>query len=161
MSLKEHKPATPSSMDELVKPQTMRKGHNSFNPKNPHPSHFKTTLGTSTEDTSPISLDSKPQSSTTSSRIQRFGSRMTVALEENPAYHPLGGPDYIKVLAKYNLFGVDEHLGLVVCRFVNAGSSLGRHPQIIKVEQFSAQGNPEVLAHVVIGNPPQSMYIHT
>ena len=142
MSLKEENTPTPSPMDEHVK----LREHNSFNPKNPYP-HFKTVPGTSAEDTSPIPVYSIPI---------RFP---YVALDENPAYHPLGGPDYLKVLSKYNLFGNDEHLGLVVCRFVNAGSRLGRQPQIIKVEKFSAQGNQEFLAHVVIGNPPQSMYI--
>jgi len=81
----------------------------------------------------------------------------TVDLEWNPAYHPLGGPEYLKILAKYNLFNEDERHGRVVCRFVNAGNLRDRQPQVIKVEEFSAQGNQEFLAHISIGNPPQSI----
>jgi len=81
----------------------------------------------------------------------------TVDLEWNPAYRPLGGPEYLKILAKYNLFNEDERHGRVVCRFVNAGNLRDRQPQVIKVEEFSAQGNQEFLAHISIGNPPQSI----
>ena len=81
----------------------------------------------------------------------------TLELEENRAYVPLGGPDYLKVLAKYNLFSTDEQQGRVVCRFVNTGNVKDRQPQIIKVDNYSAQGNQEFLAHIFIGNPPQGI----
>jgi hypothetical protein len=81
----------------------------------------------------------------------------TVELVENKAYHPLGGPDYLKILAKYDLFGEDKNFGRVVCRFVNAGNVRNREPQIVKVEEYSAQGNQEFLAQVSIGNPPQGV----
>ena len=95
---------------------------------------------------------------TTSSPVRPFRRTPTVELEENPAYHPLGGPDYLKILAKYNLLGKDEHQGLVVCRFTNAGNIGTRQPQVIKVDQFSAHGNQEFLAHVAIGDPPQGIF---
>ena len=148
--------ATPSTMDRHVKLHTSHQHHNTFpleNERTPHPLHFQTAPATSADDTSPTSAE--PESSTSSSPIRRFRRTPTVELDKNPAYHPLGGPEYLKILAKYDLFGNDPNQGLVVARFVNAGSRSGRHPQIIKVEEYSAHGNQEFLAHVSIGNPPQ------
>lgn len=157
-SSKEEGIETPPTMDGLVKLQTTHHQHNTFPleiPKIPHPSHFQTAPASTADNTSPTSPE--PESHT-SSPIRRIRRTPTVELDKNPAYHPLGGPEYLKVLAKYDLFGNDEHQGLVVCRFVNAGSSSGRHPQIIKVEEYSAHGNQEFLAHINIGNPPQSTW---
>lgn len=158
-SSKEEELATPPTMDGLVELQTTHHHNNTFpldTSRTPHPSHFQTTPAASADNTSPTSPE--PESSTSPRPIRRFRRTPTLELDKNPAYHPLGGPEYLKVLAKYDLFGTDEHQGLVVCRFVDAGSSVKRHPQIIKVEEYSAHGNQEFLAHIVIGNPPQSIF---
>jgi hypothetical protein len=43
----------------------------------------------------------------------------------------------------------------MICRFVNTGSARERLPQIIKVEEHSANGNQEFLADITVGDPPQ------
>jgi hypothetical protein len=165
LSTKNDETDTPPSNDGLVKLQSMRQQNRTFpeqSPKQPHPSHFKTAPARmSTEYTrnpSPIDTSSTTPHSGSPNRSPKRSP--TVELEENKAYVPLGGPDYLKILAKYKLFGNDEHHGRVVCRFVNAGNIKDRQPQIIKVDEFSAQGNQEFLAHITIGNsnPPQSMF---
>lgn len=127
------------------------------NPRRPHLSQYQTAPAAAVDTTSATPI-SGPNSSATESPTRRFRRAPTVELEENPAYHPTGGPEYLHILAKYNLFGRDEYHGRIVSRFVNAGNIRERHPQVIHVEEFSAQGNQEFLAHIKIGNPPQSKY---
>jgi hypothetical protein len=140
----------------------MHQEHREFPLQSPHPSYFHTAPpAPAVEGSSTVSsrFNSPKGSNTTDSSRRRFRrSSSTVELEENKAYHPLGGPEYIKILAKYQLFSSDEHHGRVVCRFVNTGSSRNRRPQVIKVEEHSAQGNQEFLARISVGNPPQSNY---
>jgi len=157
--VKEEEIATPPSMDEVNRLQTIPQKHHTFPPdnsRNQHLSHFRTAPAAAADNTSPISPGNGTMA--TSSPVRPFRRTPTVELEENPAYHPLGGPDYLKILAKYNLLGKDEHQGLVVCRFTNAGNKGTRQPQVIKVDQFSAHGNQEFLAHVAIGDPPQGIF---
>lgn len=75
----------------------------------------------------------------------------------NKAYVPVGGSDYINVLAKYNLFATDERYARVVSRFENAGDVRNRRPQTLPVEEHSAQEDQEILAQITIGTsyPPQ------
>ncbi len=139
--------------------------HNTFpqqDPKKPHPSHFKTSPASTTDDMDTVSPLSPghpnwPASATSESsqRIRPIRRRSTIELHENPAYHPQGGPDYLKILAKYKLFATDERNGRIVARFVNTGRAKERHPQVIKVEEYSANGNQEFLADITVGDPPQ------
>jgi hypothetical protein len=134
------------------------KHHQTFPASNPSrglPSHSKTAPSNiadehaASPDRTPMKVDIP---------IKPVKRAPTVELVENKAYRPLGGPDYIKILAKYNLFGQDQYHGRVVCRFVNTGNVVNRQPQIVKVEEYSSeQGNQEFLASVTIGNsnPPQ------
>ena len=158
-SQKEKEIATPPSMDEVADPQTISHEHHTFPPdnlRNQHPSHFRTAPAAAAANTSPISPGNR--TAAPSGTVRPFRRTPTVELEENPAYHPLGGPDYLKILAKYKLLAKDEHQGLIVCRFTNAGNKGTRQPQVIRVDQFSAHGNQEFLAHVAIGDPPQSIF---
>jgi hypothetical protein len=146
--------------------EMIRQQHKTFPaeaPRTRHPSHFKTTPAETSADSSASASPVSPDSPTMMSRRPRGPLKRapTIELEENPAYRPQGGPDYLKILAKYKLFGKDERQGRVVCRFVNAGNIRNRQPQMVKIEEFSAQGNQEFLAHIHIGNsdPPQSIPI--
>lgn len=144
--------------------ETKRQQHKTFPPEATRarlPSHFKTTPAETSDATSasasPVSPDSPFMMSRRSTGPLKRAP--TIELEENPAYRPQGGPDYLKILAKYKLFGKDDRQGRVVCRFVNTGNIRNRQPQMVKIEEFSAQGNQEFLAHIRIGNsdPPQSI----
>jgi hypothetical protein len=123
-------------------------------PSHPVPSHSQTTPSTvvdeptATPDRPPIAVDIP---------VRPIRRTPTVELVENTAYHPLGGPDYLKILAKYDLFRKDKNNARIVCRFVNEGNATNRQPQIVQVEEFSAQGNQEFLAQVKIGTPPQGI----
>jgi hypothetical protein len=150
------------STEPPLKIDTLRAVHHQTFPlentrRRPHPSQYQTAPA-ATVDAASTTPASAPTSSATESPTRRFRRTPTVELEENPAYHPTGGPEYLHILAKYNLFGSDEHHGRIVSRFVNAGNIRERHPQVIHVEEFSAQGNQEFLAHIKIGNPPQSTF---
>jgi hypothetical protein len=141
----------------IVKLESAADGHNhqtfpASTARHQLPSHSKTAPAKTVDQTAPrlsmkVDIPEKP--------IRPIRRSPTVELVENKNYHPLGGPDYLKILAKYNLFGEDKNFGRVVCRFVNAGNVSNREPQIVKVEEYSAQGNQEFLAQVRIGNPPQ------
>jgi hypothetical protein len=128
------------------------------NPSVPDPPHSDTQpTEVSAPETSTVAHnngDINSNSAPASSR--RLRRSQTVELLENSAYRPLGGPEYIKVLAKYELFSSDQQQGRVVCRFVDTGNAKTRRPQMIKVEEYSANGGQEFLAQVYIGNPPQS-----
>src|SRR5437773_12022794 len=127
---------TPPAMDGLVRLQThsIRQEHRTVpdqSPRPPHPSHFRTAPAVTTSHDSPISPGdtsrpfagvSQASTSPSSSPARYFRRSPTVELEENPEYRPLGGPEYLKILAKYNLLVTDEQHHLVVSRFVNAGS---------------------------------------
>src|SRR5438046_3300946 len=105
--------ATPPSMDQVIRLQNIPQEHHTFPPDNPrsqHLSHFRSAPAAAADNASPISPGNV--TSAGSSPIRPFRRTPTVELEENPAYHPLGGPDYLKILAKYNLLGRDEHQGL-------------------------------------------------
>jgi hypothetical protein len=158
-SIKDTESSTHSTEPPL-KIDTLRAVHHQTFPlepqRRPHPSQYQTAPA-ATVDAAPVMPASAPNSSATGSPTRRFRRTPTIELEENPAYHPTGGPEYLHILAKYNLFGSDEHHGRIVSRFVNAGNIRDRHPQVIHVEEFSAQGNQEFLAHIKIGNPPQSI----
>jgi hypothetical protein len=147
--------------------EALRQQHKTFPeqaPKKPHPLHYRTSPAATSDDLetlSPLSPSPENESTQTSSesprRIRPVRRRSTIELHENPAYHPQGGPDYLKILAKYKLFDKDERHGRIVCRFVNTGSAKERHPQIIKVEEHSANGNQEFLADILVGDPPQGI----
>jgi len=157
-SLKDNDSSTHSTEPPLRLDTLRAVPHQTFpldNPRRPHPSQYQTAPAAAV-DTTPAMPASGPNSSATGSPTRRFRRAPTIELEENPAYNPTGGPEYLYILAKYNLFGRDEHYGRIVSRFVNAGNIRERHPQVIHVEEFSAQGNQEFLAHIQIGNPPQS-----
>jgi hypothetical protein len=158
----------PSQSNGMVKLEPARKAnrqqHKTFPadaPRRRHPSHFKTTPPETADNvSSPVSPDSPAaQDMMARNPARPFKRTPTIELEENPFYRPKGGADYLKILAKYKLFGKDDRNGRIVCRFVNAGNIKNRQPQIVKVEEFSAQGNQEFLAHITIGNsnPPQGI----
>jgi hypothetical protein len=158
----------PSQSNGMVKLEPARESdrqqHKTFPsdaPRRRHPSHFKTVPAETADNvSSPVSPDSPAAQDMMARKPTRpFKRTPTIELEENPSYRPQGGPDYLKILAKYNLFGKDDRNGRIVCRFVNAGNIKNRQPQIVKVEEFSAQGNQEFLAHITIGNsnPPQGI----
>jgi hypothetical protein len=162
-------PSPPQQNGALVKLTSLRESkpqeHNTFpqqDPKKSDPSHFKTSPASTSDDMETVSPQSPsppngPISTTPGSwqRIRPVRRRSTLELHENPAYHPQGGPDYLKILAKYKLFDTDERHGRIVARFVNTGSAKERHPQVIKVEEYSANGNQEFLADITVGDPPQ------
>jgi len=77
--------------------------------------------------------------------------RSTIELQENKEYRPKGGPDYLRILAKYHMLG-DKSNERVICRFVRPGNTSERRPEIVKIDNISPQANQEFLAHVVIGN---------
>jgi hypothetical protein len=101
--------------------ESLRQLHKTFPeqaPKKPHPSHFNTTPESTTDDidsVSPLSISppNEPthQSTEPRKRVRPLRRSSTIELHENPAYHPEGGPDYLKILAKYDLFGTDERHG--------------------------------------------------
>jgi len=140
--------------------------HHTFplvNPHQPHPSHFQTAPSSSTEThvESPSEMSpavEMPQESRFSARSRTMRPKprrkSTLELQENKLYHPRGGPDYLYLLAKYNLFGDgDGQPGArVICRFVRQGNARERRPQVIKIEQDVAESNQEFLAHVTIGD---------
>lgn len=163
-------PSPPPQNGAFVKLTSLRESKlhesNTFpqqDPKKPHPSHFKTSPASTTdmESVSPLSPSppNRPASTTpkSSQRVLPIRRRSTIELHGNPAYHPQGGPDYLKILAKYNLFETSESYGRVVARFVNTGSAKERHLQVIKVKEYSANGNQEFLADITVGDPPQSI----
>jgi len=150
-------------VDGLVVLQTSRPEDVSTRPRRPRlpPGSRSASAPASLRETpttgSPIEDREHPVSSTGPSRPLRRAP--TVELVCNRAYRPTGGPEYVKLLAKYKLLKTDKHQGLVVARFVNAGSRAWRKPEIIKVSQFSAKGNQEFLAEITIGTSrgaPQS-----
>jgi len=150
-------------VDGLVVLQTSRPEDVSTRPRRPRlpPGSRSASAPASVRETpttgSPIEDREHPVSSTGPSRPLRRAP--TVELVCNRAYRPTGGPEYVKLLAKYKLLKTDKHQGLVVARFVNAGSRAWRKPEIIKVSQFSAKGNQEFLAEITIGTSrgaPQS-----
>jgi len=151
--------------------EAARQQHKTFPeqaPQKPHPSHYNTSPAAINDDTietiSPLSY-SPPNGLTHISEadspqfVRPVRRKSTIELHENPAYHPQGGPDYLKILAKYKLFLRDErHGGRIVCRFVNTGNAIARQPQIIPVKEYSANGNQEFLADIHVGDPPQRTY---
>ena len=159
-SIKDTESSTHST-DAPLKLDTLRAEHHTTfpldNARRPHPSQYQTAPA-AVVDTNVATPASAANASATGSPTRRFRRAPTVELEENPAYKPTGGPEYLHILAKYNLFGSDEHHGRIVSRFVNAGNIRDRHPQVIHVDEFSSQGNQEFLAHIQIGNPPQSTF---
>jgi hypothetical protein len=160
--------AQPSQSNGMVKlepnREKIRQQHKTFPseaPRSRHPSHFKTAPAETVDHDSPPVSPVSPAAQNMMARkpARPFKRTPTIELEENPLYKPQGGSDYIKILAKYNLFDKDDRNGRVVCRFVNAGNIKNRQPQIVKVEEFSAQGNQEFLANITVGNcnPPQGI----
>jgi hypothetical protein len=149
--------ATPPPIDGLVKLQTTRQLEDDSTltsrvikpPPGSRSASAPASVGGSPPPESPIDLSQRPLSSSGHPRPLRRA--QTVELVPNTAYRPTGGPEYIRVLAKYKLLKEDKHQGLIVARFVNAGSRKFRKPEIIKVDQFSANGNQEFLADVTIG----------
>lgn len=155
---------TPSGTNGVVKLKSAQdegKPSSVEAPRRPSPSFLDVPLTrtTSPEVMSPIQTPDAPAVGSSRAIASRLMSkRSTVELEENLAYHPQGGPDYLKILAKYQLFGSDQHSGLVVCRYVQAGNIRDRQPQIIPVESHSARGNQEFLANIFVGEPPKRMF---
>lgn len=148
--------ATPPPIDGLVKLQTTRLHEDNSTlttitkpPRGPRSASAPASVGGSPPPESPINFTQRPNSSSGHHRPLRRAK--TVELVPNKAYKPTGGPEYIRVLAKYKLLKEDKHQGLIVARFVNAGSRKFRKPEIIKVDHFSANGNQEFLADVTIG----------
>jgi hypothetical protein len=149
--------ATPPPIDGLVKLQTTRLHEDDSTltsrltkpPPGSRSASAPASIGASPPPESSIDITQRPNSSSGHHRPLRRAK--TVELVPNKAYRPTGGPEYIRVLAKYKLLKEDKHQGLIVARFVNAGSRKFRKPEIIKVDQFSANGNQEFLADVTIG----------
>jgi hypothetical protein len=158
--------ATPPPIDGFVKLQTTRLHEDNSTLTTiikPLPgsrsASAPASVGGSPPPESPIDITHRPNSSSGPHRPLRRAK--TVELVPNKAYKATGGPEYIRVLAKYKLLKEDKHQGLIVARFVNAGSRKFRKPEIIKVDQFSANGNQEFLADVTIGtssHEQQSMH---
>src|SRR5271169_6314127 len=59
--------------------------------RRPHPSQYQTAPA-ATVDTPSATPASAPTSNATGSSTRRFRRTPTIELEENPAYHPAGGP---------------------------------------------------------------------
>src|SRR5579859_1632805 len=103
--------------------EALRQQHKTFPedvPRKPHPSHYKTSPAATSDDIETVSpLTSSPPEASTPlpSESPRFirpiRRKSTLELHENPAYHPKGGPDYLKILAKYKLFDTDERHGRI------------------------------------------------
>jgi hypothetical protein len=127
------------------------------------PSHYKAYQESTTDkmelvSPSPLPLDGSVPNNPELPQLERIRPvrrRSTIELHENPAYHPQGGPDYLKILAKYRRFDTDERHGRIICRFINTGSAEDRRPQIIKVQEHSANWTQEFLADIAVGDPPQ------
>ena len=154
---------TPPLVDGLVKLQTTQTENLSVRAHKPKPvpgsrsASAPASVGRTPTPGSPIDDRQRPVSSNGAHR--RLQRARTVELVCNRAYRPTGGPEYVKLLAKYNLLENDPHQGLVVVRVVNAGRAIWRKPEVIKVNQFSANGNQEFLAEITIGTStgaPQS-----
>jgi hypothetical protein len=149
--------ATPPPIDGLVKLQTtpQQEDDSTLTSRLTKPlpgsrsASAPASVGGSPPPESPIDFTQRPNSSSGHHRPLRRAK--TVELVPNKEYRATGGPEYIRVLAKYKLLKEDKHQGLIVARFVNAGSRKFRKPEIIKVDQFSANGNQEFLADVTIG----------
>lgn len=73
---------------------------------------------------------------------------------------PLGGPNYIGILAKHRLLARDKEDGRNFTHIhINAGNRLERVPQTVDLQNISAQTDQKFLAHIKIGNPPQCLRI--
>jgi hypothetical protein len=155
----------PPAVDGLVRLETTRhEGDSTFTtisrpPYAPRSASAPASIGGTPAPRSTIDNSQRPSSSSIPQH-RPLRRAKTVALMENKAYQPAGGPEYVKILAKYKLLKMDRHQGLIVARFVNAGNRKWRKPEIIKVNQFSANGNQEFLAQITIGtssHSPQSI----
>jgi len=135
------------------------------NPHHPHLSHFhifhsstSDTMVESPEEITPNSSQGRTSFQPTQNASDRSSPprphpqrKPTIELEENSEYRPQGGPDYIRILEKYNMLG-DSQEGRIICRFVRQGNVSERRPEIIKVQNISPQANQEFLAAVTIGD---------